>query len=82
MPTECPACGTHAGAGQGGRRRHPLPQPALVPGAAARAASIHVAGRGAFDIEVLGFEAATALLEAGVIDDEGDLFTPRRGGSC
>ena len=34
----------------------------------------HVAGRGAFDIEGLGYEAAVALLDAGVIDDEGDLF--------
>jgi DNA ligase (NAD+) len=35
----------------------------------------HVAGRGAFDIEGLGYEAAIALLQAGVITDEGDLFT-------
>ena len=34
----------------------------------------HVAGRGAFDIEGLGSEAAAALLEAGVIADEGDVF--------
>jgi DNA ligase (NAD+) len=34
----------------------------------------HVAGRGAFDIEGLGYEAAIALLQAGVITDEGDLF--------
>jgi DNA ligase (NAD+) len=34
----------------------------------------HVAGRGAFDIEGLGSEAAAALLEAGVIEDEGDVF--------
>jgi DNA ligase (NAD+) len=34
----------------------------------------HVAGRGAFDIEGLGYEAAAALLEARVIVDEGDLF--------
>ena len=34
----------------------------------------HVAGRGAFDIEGLGSEAAVALLEAGVIDNEGDVF--------
>jgi DNA ligase (NAD+) len=33
-----------------------------------------VAGRGAFDIEVLGYEAAIALLQAGVVQDEGDLF--------
>jgi DNA ligase (NAD+) len=35
----------------------------------------HVAGRGAFDIEGLGYEAAVALLQAGVITDAGDLFT-------
>ena len=34
----------------------------------------HVAGRGAFDIEGLGYEAAIALLKAEVISDEGDLF--------
>ena len=34
----------------------------------------HVAGRGAFDIEGLGYEAAAALLDAKVIADEGDLF--------
>ena len=34
----------------------------------------HVAGRGAFDIEGLGYEAAVALLDAKVIDNEGDLF--------
>ncbi|MDT5196170.1 MAG: ligase, partial [Mycobacterium sp.] len=35
----------------------------------------HVAGRGAFDIEGLGYEAGIALLQSGVITDEGDLFT-------
>ena len=34
----------------------------------------HVAGRGAFDIEGLGYEAATALLAAEVVRDEGDVF--------
>ncbi|NHD19567.1 NAD-dependent DNA ligase LigA [Actinopolyspora sp. BKK1] len=34
----------------------------------------HLAGRGAFDIEVLGYESASALLDAGVISDEGDVF--------
>jgi DNA ligase (NAD+) len=34
----------------------------------------HIAGRGGLDIEGLGYEAATALLQAGVIADEGDLF--------
>jgi DNA ligase (NAD+) len=34
----------------------------------------HLAGRGAFDIEGMGYEAATALLIAGAIADEGDIF--------
>ena len=34
----------------------------------------HLAGRGAFDIDVLGYEAAVALLDAGVVQDEGDVF--------
>ena len=34
----------------------------------------HLAGRGGLDIEGLGYEAASALLAAGVIADEGDLF--------
>ena len=34
----------------------------------------HVAGRGAFDIEVLGYEAVSALLDCGLVTDEGDLF--------
>jgi DNA ligase (NAD+) len=33
-----------------------------------------MAGRGAFDIDVLGYEAAVALLQAGVVQDEGDVF--------
>ena len=34
----------------------------------------HLAGRGAFDIEVLGYEAVSALLDCGLVTDEGDLF--------
>jgi DNA ligase (NAD+) len=34
----------------------------------------HLAGRGALDIDVLGYEAAVALLDAGVVQDEGDVF--------
>jgi DNA ligase (NAD+) len=33
-----------------------------------------MAGRGAFDIEGLGFKAADALLHDGVVQDEGDVF--------
>ena len=38
----------------------------------------HVAGRGAFDIEGLGYEAAVALLDAGVIERRGRRVRPRR----
>jgi DNA ligase (NAD+) len=34
----------------------------------------HVASRGAFDIEGLGWKAGIALLESGVVADEGDVF--------
>jgi DNA ligase (NAD+) len=34
----------------------------------------YLAGRSALDIEVLGYEAVTALLDDGLIADEGDLF--------
>ena len=37
MPTRCPACGTALAPGEGGRRRHPLPQRPVLPGAAAGA---------------------------------------------
>jgi DNA ligase (NAD+) len=33
-----------------------------------------MAGRGAFDIEGLGYKAAVALLECGLVTDEGDVF--------
>jgi DNA ligase (NAD+) len=34
----------------------------------------HLAGRGGFDIEGLGYEAASALLASGALADEGDVF--------
>ena len=33
-----------------------------------------MADRGAFDIEVLGYETVTALLDCGLVADEGDVF--------
>jgi DNA ligase (NAD+) len=35
----------------------------------------HVASRDALDIEVLGYQSGQALLEAGLLTDEGDLFS-------
>ncbi len=74
MPTHCPACGTPLAPAKEGDADIRCPNQRSCP-AQLRERVYHVAGRGAFDIEVLGFEAAGALLEAGVIQDEGDLFT-------
>ncbi|MGI8577186.1 MAG: NAD-dependent DNA ligase LigA [Nocardioidaceae bacterium] len=74
MPTRCPACGTKLAPSKEGDADIRCPNQRSCP-AQLRERVFHVAGRGAFDIEVLGFEAATALLDAGVIADEGDLFS-------
>ncbi len=73
MPTQCPECGTPL------RRERENDVDIRCPNARSCPAQLrerifHVAGRGAFDIEVLGYEAAVALLAAGVVHDEGDLF--------
>ena len=73
MPTNCPACGTPVGPEKEGDADIRCPNARSCP-AQLRERIFHVAGRGAFDIEALGYEAAAALLEAGVITDEGDLF--------
>ncbi|WKG05563.1 NAD-dependent DNA ligase LigA [Mycolicibacterium sp. HK-90] len=74
MPTHCPECGTPLAPAKEGDADIRCPNTRSCP-AQLRERVFHVAGRGAFDIEGLGYEAATALLQAGVIADEGDLFT-------
>jgi DNA ligase (NAD+) len=73
MPTECPACGTPLRPEREGDADIRCPNTRSCP-AQLRERLFHVAGRGAFDIEVMGYEAASALLEAGVVTDEGDVF--------
>ncbi len=73
MPTECPACGTTLVEEKEGDRDLRCPNHRACP-AQVRERVFHVAGRGAFDIEGLGYEAAVALLDAGVIANEGDVF--------
>jgi DNA ligase (NAD+) len=73
MPTQCPECGTTLAPAKEGDADIRCPNSRSCP-AQLRERVFHVAGRGAFDIEGLGYEAATALLAAGVITDEGDLF--------
>jgi DNA ligase (NAD+) len=74
MPTHCPECATLLAPAKEGDADIRCPNSRSCP-AQLRERVFHVAGRGAFDIEGLGYEAATALLAAAVIADEGDLFT-------
>jgi DNA ligase (NAD+) len=74
MPTACPECGTTLAPAKEGDADIRCPNTRSCP-AQLRERVFHVAGRGAFDIEGLGYEAGIALLQAGVITDEGDLFT-------
>ncbi len=73
MPTKCPACGTALAQQKEGDKDLRCPNHERCP-AQVRERVFHVAGRGAFDIEGLGYEAAVALLDAGAISNEGDLF--------
>jgi DNA ligase (NAD+) len=73
MPTQCPACGTTLVQEKEGDKDLRCPNHQNC-SAQVRERVFHVAGRGAFDIEGLGYEAAVALLDAGVIENEGDVF--------
>ena len=73
MPTECPECGTALAPAKEGDVDIRCPNARSCP-AQLRERVFHIAGRGAFDIEGLGYEAGIALLKADVITDEGDLF--------
>ena len=73
MPSECPGCGTTLAPQKEADADIRCPNARSCP-AQLRERIFHVAGRGAFDIEVLGYEAAVALLEAGLVKDEGDIF--------
>ena len=72
FPDVCPNCGTKL-AREATEVDWRCPNTRSCP-AQLRERLFHVASRGAFDIEVLGYEAASALLEAGLVADEGDLF--------
>ena len=70
MPTTCPACGTALAPAKEGDVDIRCPNARSCP-AQLRERLFHLAGRGALDIEVLGYKAAVALLDAGVIDRRG-----------
>ncbi|MBF5080601.1 NAD-dependent DNA ligase LigA [Quadrisphaera sp. INWT6] len=78
MPTHCPECDTELRFEKEGDADLRCPNARTCP-AQLRERVFHVAGRGAFDVEALGYEAATALTEADddgaqVLVDEGGLF--------
>ena len=72
FPTACPACGTVL-AREEDEVDWRCPNTRSCP-AQLRERLFHLAGRGAFDIEVLGYEAVGALLDCGLVADEGDVF--------
>ncbi len=73
MPVTCPECGTVLRQEKEGDADIRCPNSHACP-AQLRERLFHLAGRGAFDIEVLGYEAAAALLSFAVLRDEGDVF--------
>ncbi|MEK9663778.1 MAG: NAD-dependent DNA ligase LigA [Candidatus Nanopelagicales bacterium] len=73
MPTTCPECGTELAPEKEGDVDIRCPNTRACP-AQLRERLFHVASRGAMDIEGLGWKAAVALLECGLVHDEGDLF--------
>lgn len=78
MPTHCPECGTPLAPAKEADVDIRCPNARSCP-AQLRERVFHLAGRGGLDIEGLGYEAATALLGAAVIADEGDLFALTAG---
>ena len=73
MPGRCPECGTPLRPEKEGDKDIRCPNARSCP-AQMRERMFHVASRGALDIEGLGYKASIALLDCGLVADEGDLF--------
>ena len=73
MPTHCPSCGTELRPEKEQDKDIRCPNARSCP-AQLRERLVHVGSRGALDIEGLGVKSAAALLDAGLVTDEGDLF--------
>jgi DNA ligase (NAD+) len=70
MPTHCPACGTELAYEKEGDKDIRCPNARSCP-SQLRERLFSLASRGAFDIEALGWEGASALLDSGVLEDPG-----------
>ena len=73
MPTQCPECGSDLRAMSQGDVDIRCPNTQSCP-AQLRERIYYIGSRAALDIDILGYEAATALLDAKIITDESDLF--------
>ena len=73
MPTNCPECGDQLRAMSQGDVDIRCPNTQSCP-AQLRERIYYIGSRAALDIDVLGYEAAIALLDAKIIKDESDLF--------
>lgn len=73
MPTHCPECGSVLRAISEGDVDIRCPNTQSCP-AQLRERIFYIGSRAALDIDVLGYEAAVALLEAKILTDESDLF--------
>ncbi|MFC3449311.1 NAD-dependent DNA ligase LigA [Amycolatopsis speibonae] len=73
MPLRCPNCDTELAYQKEGDIDIRCPNSRFCL-AQRRERLFHLASRNVFDIEVVGYEAAVALLDAGVVHDEGDIF--------
>jgi DNA ligase (NAD+) len=72
FPRECPECGTTLRRDEG-EVDWRCPNTVACP-AQLRERLFYLASRSALDIEALGYEAVVALLQDGLVHDEGDLF--------
>ena len=73
MPTQCPDCGSELKRMSEADVDLRCPNVRNCP-AQLRERIYYIGSRAALDIDVLGYEAASALLDANVIEDEGDIF--------
>lgn len=73
MPTHCPSCGTPIAAAREGDVDLRCPNQRSCP-SQLRERIYAMASRYALDIDVLGWQSADAMLSAGLVVDEGDVF--------
>ena len=73
MPTQCPECGSDLRAMTEGDVDIRCPNTQSCP-AQLRERIYYIGSRAALDIDVMGYEAAVALLDSKIITDESDLF--------